>query len=279
MTTETSITAYKAFNADWTCRGFKYAVGNTYTHDGNVDVCSAGFHACENPLEVFKHYAPTGKFASVEMSGKISKSNDGDTKLASAQITVKIEISLHDFIGRAVAWLTENAKEKIQHATGDRSAASATGDQSAASATGDRSAASATGYRSAASATGDQSAASATGYRSAASATGDQSAASATGYQSAASATGYRSAASATGYRSAASATGYRSAASATGHQSCAMGAGYKNKAIGIDGCAVFLVERDDDYNIINAKAGIVGRDLKANVWYMLRDGEFVEVE
>ena len=225
MTTETSITAYKAFNADWTCRGFKYAVGNTYTHDGNVDVCSAGFHACENPLEVFKHYAPTGKFASVEMSGKISKSNDGDTKLASAQITVKIEISLHDFIGRAVAWLTENAKEKIQHATGDRSAASATGDRSAASATGDR------------------------------------------------------SAASATGYRSAASATGYRSAASATGHQSCAMGAGYKNKAIGIDGCAVFLVERDDDYNIINAKAGIVGRDLKANVWYMLRDGEFVEVE
>ena len=56
------------------------------------------------------------------------------------------------------------------------------------------------------------------------------------------------------------------------------MGAGYENKAMGIDGCAVFLVERDGNYNIINARAGIVGRDMKANVWYMLRCGEFVEV-
>ena len=170
MTQETSIQAYKAFNSDWTCRGFKYTVGETYDHKGKVDVCKTGFHACTNPLEVFQHYVPTGKFAAVELSGEISKSTDGDTKIASAKIMIKAEISLYDFIGRAVACLMDNATEKTQHATGYRSAASATGYQSAASATG---------YQSAASATGDQSAASATGYRSAASATGDQSAASA----------------------------------------------------------------------------------------------------
>ena len=161
MNGSTSIMAYKAFNADWTCRGFQYAVGQTYTHEGKVDICHAGFHACKNPLETFQHYTPTGKFAAVELSGSISQSNDGDTKVASAEIHIKVELSLHDFIGRAVAWLMDNAKEKVNHATGDRSAASSTGDRSAASATGDQSAASATGYQSAASATGDQSAASA----------------------------------------------------------------------------------------------------------------------
>jgi hypothetical protein len=270
MTKDHKITAYKGFNADWTCRGFQYEVGKTYAHEGDVGVCNAGFHACENPLEVFQHYAPTGKFAVVEMSGNISKSTDGDTKLASAWISVTVELSLHDFIGRAIAWLTVNAKSKEKHATGDQSAASATGDQSAASATGDRSAASATG---------DQSAASATGDRSAASATGDRSAASATGYRSAASATGYQSAASATGAQSAASATGDQSAASATGYRSAALGAGYGNKVMGKNGCALFLVERDNTYNIINARAGIVGRDLVEGVWYSLIGGEFVEVK
>jgi len=266
----THIVAYKGFNSDWTCRGFQYDVGKTYNHDGNAVACKSGFHACENPLNVFDYYPPTGKFAEVQMSGSISREENGDTKVASAEIHIKVELSLHDFIGRAVKWLTDNAKEKGKHVTGTQSAASATGTQSAASATGTQSAASATGTQSAASATGTQSAASATGTQSAASATGTQSAASATGTQSAASATGTQSAASATGTQSAASATGTRSAA---------MGAGYDNKAMGTDGCAIFLVERDNNYNILNARGFVVGRDCKADQWYKLVDNELVEVE
>ena len=93
------------------------------------------------------------------------------------------------------------------------------------------------------------------------SATGDQGAASATGYQGAASATGNRGAASATGDQGAASATGYRGAASATGADACAAATGYRGMAKGAAGCALFLVFRDDDYRIVHAWAGIVGRD------------------
>ena len=40
---------------------------------------------------------------------------------------------------------------------------------------------------------------------------------------------------------------------------------------MGADGCAIFLVYRDDKWNIIHAWAGIVGRDgIKPNVWYTL---------
>jgi len=115
----------------------------------------------------------------------------------------------------------------------------------------------------------------------AASATGDGGAASATGESGAASATGYRGAASAPGYRGAASATGYQGAASATGYRGAAMSIGVNGSASGLKGNALFLVFRDGDYNIVHAKAAIVGRDgIKEDTFYKLSSGgEFVEVE
>ena len=77
-----------------------------------------------------------------------------------------------------------------------------------------------------------------------------------------------------------ASATGYQGAASATGYQGAASATGYEGRASGVDGNALFLVYRDNQYNIIHAKAAIVGKDgIKANTFYMLdKDGAFVEV-
>ena len=39
--------AYKVFNPNWTCRGFKYQVGETYEEDINPSVCDRGFHFCK----------------------------------------------------------------------------------------------------------------------------------------------------------------------------------------------------------------------------------------
>jgi hypothetical protein len=46
------------------------------------------------------------------------------------------------------------------------------------------------------------------------------------------------------------------------------------------EGCAMFLVYRDGDWNIIHAWAGIAGRDgIKAEVWYQLdENGKPVEL-
>ena len=106
----------------------------------------------------------------------------------------------------------------------------------------------------------------------------------ATGYQGAASATGDQGAASATGDRGAASATGYQGAASATGKAGVALAAGYECKAMGALGCAICCVERGEwdgeTYPIVAVKAAIVdGEKIKADTWYCLKNGEFVEVE
>ena len=150
------ITAYKGFNTDLTCRDFQFQIGETYTHDGKVEACASGFHACENPMDVFNYYNPTSRFAIVECSGEISKESDGDSKIACGSIHIKAEIGLPTLISKAVDLILskikwETAKESN---TGDRSAATNTGDQSAATNTGDLSAAEVTGVNSIAAAFG-----------------------------------------------------------------------------------------------------------------------------
>ena len=165
MTTEETVVSVKGFDQDFSCRGFQYEIGQTYIHDGPVEACVSGFHACEHPLDVFGYYPPaTSRYALVTQSGKLARHGD-DTKIASEKIIIEAELRLPDLIDRAVKWVFAQAKPKGKgsHATGYSGAASATGDRGAASATGIRGAASATGYSGAASATGKHSVALAAG--------------------------------------------------------------------------------------------------------------------
>ncbi|EJO4113451.1 hypothetical protein NRJ14_001062 [Salmonella enterica] len=246
------IVTFKGFNKDLKCRGFQFAIGETFHHDGKVEACGSGFHACECPFDVFSYYPPAeSRYAETISFGVIDREEIGDTKIASASITIKAELTLPQFIQRGIEWIWSKIDKSLEQQimtgyqsaatntgyrsaatnTGDRSAATNTGDQSAATNTGDQSAATNTGYQSAATNTGDRSAATNTGYQSAATNTGDQSAATNTGYQSAATNTGDRSAATNTGYQSAATNTGYRSAATNTGDRSAATNTGDQSAA------------------------------------------------
>ena len=180
------IIAYKGFNTDLTCRDFKFQIGETYTHEGKVEACASGFHACENPLDVFNYYGPTSRFAIVECSGEINKESNGDSKIACGSIHIKAEIGLPTLISKAVDLILSKIKLEAakESNTGYRSAATNTGYQSAATNTGFQSAATNTGDQSAATNTGDQSAATNTGYQSAAEVTGAHSVAAALGYSS-----------------------------------------------------------------------------------------------
>ncbi|MCP0380365.1 hypothetical protein KU625_23470 [Salmonella enterica subsp. enterica serovar Kentucky] len=237
------IVTFKGFNKDLKCRGFQFAIGETFHHDGKVEACGSGFHACECPFDVFSYYPPAeSRYAETISFGITDSEEGGDTKIASSSITIKDELTLPQFIQRGIEWIWSKIDKSLEQQimcgswsaatnTGYQSAATNTGDWSAATNTGDRSAATNTGDCSAATNTGYQSAATNTGNRSAATNTGDWSAATNTGYQSAATNTGDRSAATNTGNRSAATNTGYQSAATNTGDWSAATNTGDRSAA------------------------------------------------
>ena len=91
--------------------------------------------------------------------------------------------------------------------------------------------------------------------------------------------TGDQGAASSTGDQGAASSTGYRGAASSTGNYGAAMASGYGGKALASKGSAIFLVERNDGYEIVNVFAGIAGAgEVEPDTWYTLKGGKLVAV-
>ena len=94
--------------------------------------------------------------------------------------------------------------------------------------------------------------------------------------------TGDQSAATNTGYRSAATNTGDQSAAIAKGKESIAIATGIESKAKGILGCWIVLAEweeSDDGYHIIDVKSAKVDNEnIKEDVFYTLKDGNFIEV-
>lgn len=150
QTVEQPIVAYKGFDKNMQCRCFQYEVGKTYEHEGRVMVCDAGFHSCEYPFDVFRYYEPSSsRFAVVHASGQISRETDGDTKIASASIAVKAEISLTNMTARAVDWIVSKLDRSIKQTvtTGDCSAATNTGSRSDAEVTGTDSVAASLGIK------------------------------------------------------------------------------------------------------------------------------------
>ncbi|EHP8998726.1 hypothetical protein KP275_000481 [Salmonella enterica subsp. enterica serovar Infantis] len=160
------IVTFKGFNKDLKCRGFQFAIGETFHHDGKVEACGSGFHACECPFDVFSYYPPAeSRYAETISFGITDSEEGGDTKIASSSITIKDELTLPQFIQRGIEWIWSKIDKSLEQQImcGNRSAATNTGYQSAATNTGYQSAATNTGNRSAAEVSGSQSVAASLG--------------------------------------------------------------------------------------------------------------------
>jgi hypothetical protein len=260
----TTIVAYKGFDADWTCRGFKYEIGKTYTTD-KAKLCNTGFHACEIPLDVWSYYS--GKFAQVEL-GDMSEEKESDSKRVGKSITIKVALEIPMLIKAQVEWVLKHAKKDT-----------ATGNYRHAAATGNYGHAAATGYSGHAAATGDSGHAAATGYSGHAAATGNYGHAAATGDSGHAAATGYSGHAAATGYSGHAAVTGNSGHAAATGNYGCSF-AGFngKAKASAMGSFAIAWFDKKADRALlIVGNPGIDG--IKADTWYEVSNGKLVETK
>ena len=286
---EQKIKAYKAFDKDLSCRGFKYEVGKEYEETGYIKACEKGFHACPYPLDVFGYYAPAGsRFCEVEQSGKIDDSESD--KVCSSKIRIGAELDIRGLVKAAVSFVKErctnecNADPGKPATAGNRGAATA-GDYGAATAgnygaatAGDSGAATA-GDRGAATA-GDSGAATAGDYGAAtagnrgAATAGDYGAATAGDY-GAATAGNYGAATA--GDSGAATARG--KASTGSNGLSVARGNNVRVKG-GIGAILVIAEEGEDSYDIVDWKAVVVdGEVVKADTWYRLENGELVEVD
>ena len=140
------IKAYKGFDKDLSCRGFKYEVGKEYEETGDIKACEKGFHACPYPLDVFSHYTPAwSRFCEVEQSGKIDDSESD--KVCSSKIRIGAELDIRGLVKAAVSYVKERCTNECNAEPGKPATAgnygSATAGDSGAATAGDRGAATA----------------------------------------------------------------------------------------------------------------------------------------
>ena len=224
--------AYKGFNKDMTCLGFQYEPGKSYEMGGPVKVCKSGFHACEDPMDVFQYYVPgNSRYFEVYPEGDI-KRDTGDSKLACSRIKIGAELDIRKLVSAKIKYTkkrttTEHTDPK-QATAGNYGAATA-GDGGAATA----------------------------GYRGAASA-------------------GYRGAATA-GYRGAATSRG----AAEVGADGIACARGTTPRVRGGLGAVLVIGLEDEATGKLTCWKAVVvdDKDVKAGVWYTIKDGELVEWE
>ena len=211
--------AYKGFDKNMQCRGFQFEEGKTY-HEDEAELCKRGFHACENPLDVFGYYTP-GKnsiYREVELEDVSEERNSYDTKVCAKTIKIGAKLDVAGLCKAHFEYVSARCNPANGRVAGDKESAAA-------------------------------------GYKGSAAA-GNCGSAAAGNWGSAAAG---------------------ESGSAAAGKQGIACCRGGKVKG-GI-GAVLALSELDDNGNNISAKAVIVdGKTIKANTWYTLKNGEFVEV-
>lgn len=92
-----TIKGYKVFNPDWTCRGFQYKVGETFTHNGDIEMCGSGFHFCRKASDCFNYYDfnSNNKVAEVEAVGLVKTQGD---KSVTDKIKIVCEIEWQELL-------------------------------------------------------------------------------------------------------------------------------------------------------------------------------------
>lgn len=123
--------AYKGFDVDDTCRGFKYEEGKTY-HVDEARICESGFHACKRPLDCFDYYAPADSvYREVEIEDVCDSGfEQEDTKICGKTIKIGPRLSFEQLARKQIDYVkTEflnsdaDEPETLQCIAWDRSAA------------------------------------------------------------------------------------------------------------------------------------------------------------
>ena len=302
------VKGYKGFHPGLRCLNEKqYKVGEIFTEDEAIP-CKAGMHFCKNPIDVLDFYEfinehnDQNEFAEVEAYGDIK--TDDNVKFCTTKLKIVKKLSFKEFINAVLAFNEKHSFSKEETdkynsivtskkyksfilnrgscsssvALGNFSIVNATGQCSVSIANGSRSIANSKRECSISCATGVDSLADSDGWGSISNTTNYCSIANSNGTHGIASSTGVNSLTICNGSNSIACISGHNGMAYATGEQSVAIATGHKSKVKGALGCWIACAEWNESYIVDMQMRYVDGNKIKADTWYRLENGKFVEV-
>ena len=304
------ITSYKAFDKNMQCRGFQYEVGKEYEMDGEIECCNRGFHACKSPMEVWNYYDMlNSRYAEVEQSGKID-AEENTTKVCSSRIKIKAELKLADIINIGVEWLkdiTSPSKVKADGAlndngdikkqigssgnsakigsSGDSAQIGSSGNYAKIGSSGDSAQIGSSGNSAKIGSSGDSAQIGSSGDYAKIGSSGDYAKIGSSGDSAQIGSSGDSAQIGSSGDSAKIGSSGYYAKIDSTGEDSVIMCAGNSSIAKAKVGSWITLAEwkwsdeKKRDVPVCVKTEYVDGENIKADTWYQLKNGKFVEVE
>jgi hypothetical protein len=288
------IIGYKAFDKDMKCNGFQFKEGKTYTHKGEVKLCQAGFHFCENPLDILNYYdLVDGNHYVVECYG-VSDEKGDDSKRVAKKIKIGIKLDLPAFIKASIDFVFNSCKDKKDGevnngnsaklaSSGDNAQLASSGYYVQLASSGDNAKLASSGDNAQLASSGDNAQLASSGDNAKLASSGDNAKLASSGYYAQLASSGDNAKLASSGDNAQLASSGYHAQLTSTGEDAVIAGIGINNIVRGKKGSWITLAEykQDANYNwkpVCVKSAQIDGKKIKEDTWYKLENAEFVEV-
>ena len=163
---------YKAFEKGLICRGKQYAE-NTVFEEERAEICRKGMHFCENPFDVLDYYnlvnddGTFNDFAEVEALDDVK--TDDNKKFCTTKLKIGAKLSFGNFVNACVDFVLEKTKHKKGEYTendngGDSAKIGSSGDSAKIGSSGDSAQIGSSGYYAQIGSSGDSAQIGSSGY-------------------------------------------------------------------------------------------------------------------
>ena len=279
---------YKAFHKGMICNGKQYRENADFEEQGAESCCKAGMmHFCKDPFDVLNYYplvdenGEFSEFATVEPLDEVVERED---KCASKKIHIGAKLSFKDFIKAAVDIMVEKTKGKgSEYYSGDRAQIGSSGYRAKIGSSGYGAQIGSSGDRAQIGSSGYGAQIGSSGYGAKIGSSGDGAQIGSSGYRAQIGSSGDWAQIGSSGDGAQIGSSGYGAKIKMQGERSVASCVGNDCAIAGKMGCWIVLAEWkivDEKYTPVCVKAAqIDGKTLKADTFYKLVNGEFVEVK
>ena len=268
---------YKGFSKGLICKGKQYAE-NTVFEEEKAEICKSGMHFCENPFDVLDHYGfvnekgEFNEFAEVEALAETL--TDDNKKYCTTKLKIGAKLSFSGFVKACVDFVIEQTKVKGKENKADDSVISSKANSAKIGSSGDSAKIGSSGDYAKIGSSGDSAKIGSSGYSAKIGSSGDYAKIGSSGYSAQIGSSGDSAKIGSSGYSAQINSEGELSVICCAGHNSVV-----KAKK----GSWITLSEWKtikNKYTPICVKTEYVdGEKIKADTWYKLFNGEFVEVE
>ena len=107
---------YKGTDKDIKCRGYQFTPGVEAVEE-RAELCEAGFHACEAPLDVLAYYPPSegSRYFEAELEDVSDERHGTDSKVCGKRITIGAELGIPGLVKAHMEYV-KNIIEKDDNA-------------------------------------------------------------------------------------------------------------------------------------------------------------------